>query len=386
VPKTLNPQTSVYITLASISAVFAAIGLLVFVRKRKKSSSFTSSRNIRVEKKSVSSFLDPTDAANDEEVTRDPPKEDNSSEQNESEDENSSSILIPELLAEMSFSISKFCLSEHQGEVIADNGFSCSSSVVSNVSETQIQFLEHLIDYDDWMPFVDDDHNAATAMTTNNLDSIPNKNDDNEARVLLQHETTMIDKYLEEGNWDALAAIARDLNEQNQRLVDLDDNEVNALSIDISKSFHSPNNCSVEDVDESLLFYTPETREDTSNERGDDTLEEFYTPAPMVDSPYYSTFANKIVTRGLELEGCPEGNEAASAMNTEIDETSSIRLSFQLSFCLPEEEHTTVVGDVDENISEALEEIIDELKQLTTTSESSHCSGDDEDSSSVIAV
>mmetsp|Transcript_18112 Transcript_18112/g.25787 ORF Transcript_18112/g.25787 Transcript_18112/m.25787 type:complete len:107 (+) Transcript_18112:199-519(+) len=106
----------------------------------------------------------------------------------------------------------------------------------------------------------------------------------------------------------------------------------------------------------------------------------------MVDSPYYSTFTNKIVTTGLEFEGCPEGNEAASAMNTEIDETSSIRLSFQLSFCLPEEEHTAVVGNADENISEAQEEIIDELKQLTTTSESSFCSGGDEDSSSVIAV
>lgn len=89
---------------------------------------------------------------------------------------------------------------------------SCASSI-SSISEDQINFLENLIDFDDWMPFA-----SAGAVD-------PNKNVSDRPKLLLhmdQNDAEMIDKFIEEGDWDALAEIAHEFKLQNNRLFDLD--------------------------------------------------------------------------------------------------------------------------------------------------------------------
>jgi hypothetical protein len=88
---------------------------------------------------------------------------------------------------------------------------SCASSI-SSISEDQINFLENLIDCDDWMPF-------ASAGAVNS------KNDSDRPKLLLhmdRNDAQMIDKFIEEGDWDALAEIAQEFKMQNNKLFDLD--------------------------------------------------------------------------------------------------------------------------------------------------------------------
>jgi hypothetical protein len=90
---------------------------------------------------------------------------------------------------------------------------SCASSI-SSISEDQINFLENLIDCDDWMPVA----SAGAA-------DLRNKENSNRPKLLLkmdQSDANIIDKFIEEGDWDALAEIAHEFNVQNNRLFDLD--------------------------------------------------------------------------------------------------------------------------------------------------------------------
>lgn len=89
---------------------------------------------------------------------------------------------------------------------------SCASSI-SSLSEDKINFLENLIDFDDWMPLA-----SAGAVE-------PNKNVSDRPKLLLhmdRNDAEMIDKFIEEGDWDALAEIAHEFKLQNNRLFDLD--------------------------------------------------------------------------------------------------------------------------------------------------------------------